>query len=99
MVKLALTSAMDFHAPVLFVAAALAGMLNSVAGGGSFVSFPALIFTGVQPIPAHATSTVALRSGALAANAAYRKRLPRAVRVLAVLSYFSKVGRRLSAVL
>jgi uncharacterized membrane protein YfcA len=99
MVKLALTSAMDFHAPVLFVAAALAGMLNSVAGGGSFVSFPALIFTGVQPIPANATSTVALWPGAVAALAAYRKRLPRTVRVLAVLSLASLVGGTLGAVL
>ena len=91
---------MDFlHAPLLFVAAALAGMLNSVAGGGSFVSFPALIFSGVLPIPANATSTVALWPGSVAAFGAYRKRLPRAVRVLVTLSLASLVGGTLGAVL
>ena len=96
----ALISAMDLlHAPVLFVAAALAGMLNSVAGGGSFVSFPALIFTGVLPIPANATSTVALWPGSVAALGAYRKRLPRTVRILVALSLASLVGGMLGAVL
>src|SRR5271167_3193470 len=96
----ALISAMDLvHAPVLFVAAALAGMLNSVAGGGSFVSFPALIFTGVQPIPANATSTVALWPGSVAALGAYRKRIPRTVRILVALGLASLVGGMLGAVL
>jgi len=44
----------------LFVAGALGGALNSVAGGGSFIAFPALLFTGVPPIPANATNTIAL---------------------------------------
>src|ERR1700690_2785745 len=44
----------------LFVAGVLGGALNAVAGGGSFVAFPALLFTGVPPIPANATNTVAL---------------------------------------
>jgi len=48
------------HAILLFVASILAGAMNSVAGGGSFFSFPALIFTGVRPIPANATNTVAV---------------------------------------
>jgi uncharacterized protein len=92
--------AMDLlHAPVLFFAAALAGMLNSVAGGGSFLSFPALIFTGVLPIPANATSTVALWPGSVAALGAYRKRLPRTARVLAALTLASVVGGMLGAVL
>src|SRR6516164_2673300 len=87
------------HAPVLFFAAALAGILNSVAGGGSFVSFPALIFTGVLPIPANATSTVALWPGSVAALGAYRKRLPRSARVLVTLSLVSLVGGVAGAVL
>ncbi len=88
-------------APVLFVAAALAGMLNSVAGGGSFISFPALIFTGVLPITANATSTVALWPGSVAALGAYRKRLRpgRSARVLVALSLASLVGGVLGAVL
>jgi uncharacterized membrane protein YfcA len=87
------------HVAVLFVAAALAGMLNSVAGGGSFLSFPALIFTGVLPIPANATSTVALWPGSVAALSAYRKRLPWSARILVTLSLASLVGGVLGAVL
>ena len=53
------------HAYVLFLAATLAGALNSVAGGGSFISFPALLIYGNIPPPmaairANATNTVAL---------------------------------------
>jgi uncharacterized membrane protein YfcA len=97
---LALTSAMHLlHAPMLFVAAALAGILNSVAGGGSFVSFPALIFTGVLPIPANATSTVALWPASVAALGAYRRRLPRSGRVLVAMGLASLLGGMLGAVL
>ena len=65
------------NAILLFVAAVLAGALNSVAGGGSFISFPALIFTRVPPIPANATSTVALWPGTVASVGAYRRRFPK----------------------
>ena len=47
--------------------------MNSVAGGGSFLTFPALVFTGVPSIIANATSTVALFPGALASAWAYRQ--------------------------
>lgn len=58
---------------LLLIAAALgAGLMNSVAGGGSFLTFPALVFTGVPSIIANATSTVALFPGALASAWAYR---------------------------
>ena len=58
---------------VLLIACALgAGLMNSVAGGGSFLTFPALVFTGVPSIIANATSTVALFPGALASAWAYR---------------------------
>lgn len=67
----------------LFVAGILGGALNAVAGGGSFVAFPALLFTGVPPIPANATNTVALWTGVTASGGAYRNRLdvPRHVMV------------------
>jgi len=61
------------HALFLLCAAGLAGALNSVAGGGSFVSFPALLFTGVPPVNANATSTVALWPGSVASASAYRR--------------------------
>jgi uncharacterized protein len=49
-----------------------AGLMNSVAGGGSFLTFPALVFTGVPSIIANATSTVAVFPGVLASAWAYR---------------------------
>jgi uncharacterized membrane protein YfcA len=59
----------------LFLAAFLAGALNSVAGGGSFISFPALLFTHMAPIAANATSTAALWPGTVASTIAYRREL------------------------
>jgi len=58
---------------LLTLAAFAAGVMNAMAGGGSFVSFPALVFTGVPPIIANASSTVALFPGAFSSAYAYRK--------------------------
>ena len=55
----------------LVVAAFLAGVLNAVAGGGSFLSFPALLGTGIPPVQANATNTVAIWPGQLTSVAAY----------------------------
>lgn len=63
------------QAVLIFVAAVGAGALNSVAGGGSFLTFPALLFVGVPPILANATSTVALWPGSLASAGAYRREI------------------------
>lgn len=63
------------HAALLFFAALAAGALNSVAGGGSFLAFPALLFTGMSAIAANATNTVALWPGTVASAFAYRKQL------------------------
>lgn len=60
---------------VLFVSALLAGAINSVAGGGSFISFPALLLAGVPAISANATNTVALWPGVVASVGAYRREL------------------------
>jgi uncharacterized protein len=70
---------------LLFAAALAAGGLNSVAGGGTFFSFPALIFSGVPAIPANATSTVALWPGTVASSWAYRRRLPRSALIFVPL--------------
>jgi len=59
----------------VFFAGALGGAINAVAGGGSFVSFPALLFTGVPAIPANATNTLALWVGTTASGGAYREKL------------------------
>ena len=58
---------------LLFIAGLIAGTMNAAAGGGSFVSFPALVFTGVPSVAANMTSTVALFPGSFASAIAYRK--------------------------
>lgn len=55
----------------LVTAAFLAGVLNAVAGGGSFLLFPAMLGTGMLPVKANATNTVALWPGQLTSIAAY----------------------------
>ncbi len=83
----------------LFVAGILGGALNAVAGGGSFVSFPALLFTGVPPIPANATNTIALWTGVTASGGAYRSRLDVPKRVMVPLLVTSFVGGLMGAFL
>ena len=61
----------------LICAGMLAGALNSVAGGGGFVAFPAMLFAGISPIQANASQTVALWPGAAASVGAYRREYTR----------------------
>jgi hypothetical protein len=60
---------------VVAVAAAGAGFINSIAGGGTLLTFPALIALGVSPLVANATSTVALWPGLLTSFRGYRDAL------------------------
>ncbi len=76
----------------LFVAGVLGGTLNAVAGGGSFIAFPALLLVGVPPIPANATNTLALWTGVTASGGAYRNRLDVPQRVLLPLLVTSFIG-------
>jgi uncharacterized membrane protein YfcA len=76
----------------LFFAGALGGGINAVAGGGSFVAFPALLFTGVPPIPANATNTLALVIGTTASSGAYPQKLNIPRRVMIPLVLTSIVG-------
>jgi uncharacterized membrane protein YfcA len=76
----------------LFVAGVLGGALNAVAGGGSFIAFPALLFSGVAPIAANATNTVALWVGVTASGGAYRKHLDISRRVMIPLAVTSVIG-------
>jgi uncharacterized membrane protein YfcA len=84
---------------IIFVAGVLGGALNAVAGGGSFVAFPALLFTGVPPIPANATNTIALWTAAAASGGAYRKRLDVSRRVMIPLLTASLIGGLAGALL
>jgi uncharacterized protein len=83
----------------LFVAGALGGAINAVAGGGSFIAFPALLFTGVAPVPANATNTLALWLGVTASGGAYRSRLNISRRVMIPLIATSVVGGLFGALL
>jgi uncharacterized membrane protein YfcA len=58
-----------------FLAAAIGGAINSIAGGGTLVTFPAIVWLGVAPISANATSTVALWPGSIGSIWAYRGEL------------------------
>jgi uncharacterized membrane protein YfcA len=66
-----------WHYVWLVVASLIAGVMNAMAGGGSFVSFPAMLAMGVAPIQANATNTVALWPGQLTSVAALREDLRR----------------------
>ena len=64
-----------YQGVILFLAALAAGAINSVAGGGSFLSFPSLLLIGIPPVNANATSTVALWPGQPASVWAYRREI------------------------
>jgi uncharacterized membrane protein YfcA len=66
-----------WHYVWLVVASLVAGVMNAMAGGGSFLSFPAMLAMGVAPIQANATNTVALWPGQLTSVAALRGDLRR----------------------
>ena len=87
------------HAIFLFFAAAIAGTLNALAGGGSFISFPALLFIGVPPVQANATNTIALWPGLAASTVAYLKRLDAPPRLLIPLLVTSVAGGWVGALL
>jgi uncharacterized membrane protein YfcA len=59
----------------LMAAAAAAGMVNAIAGGGTLITFPALLFFGTPPIVANATSTVALVVGTAGSIFGFRRHL------------------------
>src|SRR5215510_9239845 len=84
---------------LLFLAAAVGGALNAVAGGGSFLTLPALIVAGVSPVVANATSTLALWPASLSSTVAYRRELRSSRRWLAVLGTTSVLGGLAGALL
>lgn len=66
---------MSFELVFLFLAGFFGGALNSIAGGGSFITFPALIFVGIPPIMANATNTFASCAGYMSGTYAFRKEI------------------------
>ncbi len=63
---------MPDHLLLLLAAGLLAGAMNAVAGGGTFVTLPALVFAGLPAVAANASSTIALFPGTVASTFAYR---------------------------
>ncbi|MGE0406061.1 MAG: sulfite exporter TauE/SafE family protein, partial [Candidatus Korobacteraceae bacterium] len=90
------------HSIFLFTAALVAGALNSVAGGGGVIAFPALIFVGAPPIQANATYTAALLPGGIASIGAYRKTYsesPQSTRLLLPIMVIGIAGGVMGALL
>jgi uncharacterized membrane protein YfcA len=77
---------------LLAIAAFGAGAMNSVAGGGTFLSFPALLAAGVPPVMANASNSVALWPGSLAAAWAFRTELMRFRKSLPLLTLVAFLG-------
>ncbi len=92
MLLLTSVSAINWHWVWLVVAAFLAGVLNAVAGGGSFLSFPALLQTGILPVQANATNTVALWPGQVTSIAAYREDVVKNKRLAVPMGIAGLVG-------
>lgn len=82
-----------------FLAAFVAGAINSVAGGGTLVSFPALIWLGLNSVTANATSTVAIWPGTVGSFWGYRRELRVAEPRFRVLVFPSLIGGLAGALL
>jgi uncharacterized membrane protein YfcA len=80
------------HSVVLFVVSMLAGAVNSVAGGGTLLTFPALIAIGQLPLIANATSTVALWPGQLSSLWGYRKEIGETRAAIVPLTILGTLG-------
>ena len=81
-----------FEIALIGIAAFAAGAVNSVAGGGTFFSFPALLAVGVPPVVANASNSVSLWPGSLAGAWAFRRELKRFSRSLPILSVVAFIG-------
>src|SRR5688572_31535107 len=78
---------------ILMIAAAFAaGVINSIAGGGTLITFPVLIWLGLDPKVANATSTVALWPGLFGGLFGYRKELENSSTILWRLGLTSVIG-------
>jgi uncharacterized protein len=76
-----------------------AGVINAIAGGGTILTFPALLLAGVGAIEANATSTVALIVGIVGSLTSYRRNLPAVAHWLRAFTPVSLLGGLLGSVL
>lgn len=77
---------------VIALAAFVAGAINSIAGGGTLISFPALMYIGVPPVMANATNTVAIWPGSFAGVLGFREDIKKLQRWLLWLMIPSLLG-------
>jgi hypothetical protein len=91
-------ASIDLQLVGLVAIAFLAGVLNAVAGGGSFLLFPAMLGTGMPPVAANATNTVALWPGQLTSVAAYWPMIRRNLRLAAPMALAGLIGGAAGAV-
>jgi uncharacterized protein len=89
----------DWRLPWVVVASFLAGVLNAVAGGGSFLSFPAMLSVGLGPIQANATNTVALWPGQLTSIAGYRDEVRKHKELAVYMAGAGLVGGSVGAII
>ncbi len=80
------------QAALLSAAAVAAGVINAIAGGGTLLTFPALLAAGVSPVAANATNTLALWAGQLSGSFAYRQHLRETRRTAILLAIPSAIG-------
>lgn len=85
--------------PFIILAAFGAGFVNAVAGGGTLLTFPALLYGGLSPITANATSTCAIWPGSVMSSWAYRRQLSENRRRVWILSFPSLFGGLAGAIL
>jgi len=87
------------HAACAFGSAFIAGAINSVAGGGTLVSFPTLVWLGLDSVTANATSTVAIWPGTVGGMVGYRRELAGAEQRFRILLIPSLIGGLTGALL
>jgi len=91
---------MTFAEAVLVVVAFFAGAQNALAGGGSFLTFPALLYAGLDPRAANITSAIALFPGQITTSLAGRNMVAGAAGLsVAKLFWISLIGGAVGAVL
>ncbi|HEY3042123.1 MAG TPA: sulfite exporter TauE/SafE family protein [Pyrinomonadaceae bacterium] len=85
------------HGVMMIAAAFSAGVINAIAGGGTLITFPVLIWLGLDPKVANATSTVALWPGLFGGLFGYRRELENSSTILLRLGLISVIGGALGA--
>jgi uncharacterized membrane protein YfcA len=98
MVPAVLAAVAPWKHGVVLVAAVAGGFVNSIAGGGSLLTFPTLVWVGIPPVAASATNTVGLWPGSVGGVVGFRRHLPERP-VIVLLGVPSLIGGIVGAVL